>query len=120
VQLYVRMSIQGVADWDNVRTYLSRGWKPRTRDTVPEGFYVGSRKVAFDELEFGNVVCNRDRILMERPKKRDDAEKARDKAQQGDINAQIRGLMRDGEQFGLASAVETAKVGTMQDGIFRF
>ena len=120
VQLYVRMSIQGVPDWDNVRNYLSRGWKPRTRDTVPEGYSVGSRKVAFDELEFGNVVCNRDRILMERPRLMDEREKARDKAMQSDINSQIRGLVRDSEQYGLASGVETAKVGTLQDGVFRF
>jgi hypothetical protein len=120
VQMFVRYSIQGVADYDNVRNYYSHGWRPRSRKTVPEGYTVGSRKVAFDELDFGDVVCNRDRILMERPKDMHEREQALEKAQQNDISDQIKGLMRNNEQFGLASAVENAQVGTVSNGLFRF
>jgi hypothetical protein len=120
VQMYVRISIQGQPDYDNVRNYHSRGWRPRTRDTVPEGYAVGSRQVVFDELDFGNVVCNRDRILMERPRAMHEREQAWEKAQQNDISDQIKGMMRNNEQFGLASHVEVAKSGTVQDGLFRF
>lgn len=120
VQMFVRISIQGQPDYDNVRNYYSRGWRPRDRKTVPEGYAVGSRKVAFDELDFGNVVCNRDRILMERPRDMHEREQAWEKAQQNDINDQIKGMMRNNEQYGLASAVESAQVGTVSNGLFRF
>lgn len=88
VQLFVRTTIQGQTDYQSVRKALRAGWRPRSKDTVPEGFFPDTMRLSVD-TDFGDVVCNGDRILMERPKRLDDRDKAEIAAQNRDMNSLV-------------------------------
>lgn len=75
VQMFVRTVIGGQPDTQNIRQFLRRGWEPRLRETVPEGHFPDIVRLTMDK-DYGDVVGDHDRILMERPKWIDDREKA--------------------------------------------
>jgi hypothetical protein len=106
VQMWVRTSIQGQPDIDNVREYMSRGWKPRTKDSVPGERFISARRLCMDETDFGNVVAKRDRMLFERPRALHEREKAREDALLMDMNKLIRQRREDGRAEGLKVGFE--------------
>ena len=67
VQRWVRTQIGGKADPSNVFKSANVGWKPRTADSVKQGFMVPTIEYNGD-----NVIGLHDTILMERPRALDD------------------------------------------------
>lgn len=67
VQMLVRSSIQGQTDHRNLLAHFRQGWEPRRRETVPDGYFPDTVRLAVDR-DYGDVVGDHDRILMERPR----------------------------------------------------
>ena len=67
VQRFVRIRIQNEDDFGNLYKKLREGWRPRTKDSVPEGFFAMSNPLKVGDVDFGNVVGSYDMVLVERP-----------------------------------------------------
>lgn len=68
VQRWVRMSLKGKNDAENLNTMARQGWRPRPLDSVPEG----SRKnysTMKDPRSTGSFLVNKDLVLCHMPKR---------------------------------------------------
>lgn len=68
VQRFVRMSVKGKNDGENLTAMARQGWRPRTLESVPEG---GRRDFSTmkDPRTGGSLIVNGDLILCEMPKR---------------------------------------------------
>lgn len=72
VQRWVRTSVLGTEDVSNVMRKQNEGWVPRPADSMPVGFFAP----VVNNARYGNVICNGDAILMERPTSTHERQKA--------------------------------------------
>lgn len=84
-QLWVRTTLMGMDDSANVHQHLMEGWKPRSAASVPKGFYCS--KAVFGD--YGDVIANKDSILMERPQWMGDKVRA---SQASQSRAKVKGI----------------------------
>lgn len=63
VQRWVRTKLEGHDDPGNLVRRLNQGWRPRSADTIPKGFFAPT----ISHGEYGNVIGTHDMLLMERP-----------------------------------------------------
>lgn len=123
-QVYVTYRIHGEENLKQVMEYLQRGFRARQRDTVPSGFHVFSMKMDRTNMfgvDFGNVVCNQDRILMTRPTELGKRERNLAASQDEEIRAQIlQGAQ--GLEIGVKPIYHDTQVGQYDPGSdsFRF
>lgn len=75
VQRWVRLSLVGQADANNVKTQERQGWRPRTLESVPEGDR-GNYPTMKDPRSTGAIIVNKDVVLCEMPKRLFDQMKA--------------------------------------------
>lgn len=71
-QRWVRTSIMAVDDIDNLAKKRNQRWSPRRKDTVDPTYFTPT--ILHSSL--GDVICKGDSILMERPKKFGDKQRA--------------------------------------------
>lgn len=64
-QRWVRVTVMGTEDFSNLMRRRNEGWNPRRPDSLPNGYFAPV--VAHASL--GNVICNGDMVLMERPER---------------------------------------------------
>lgn len=72
VQRWVRTSVLGTDDTSNIMRKHNEGWHPRSADTIPNGYFAP----IVAHARYGNVISNGDMILMERPVKTHERQKA--------------------------------------------
>jgi hypothetical protein len=75
VQRWIRLSLLGQADPNNVKTQERQGWRPRTLESVPEGDR-GNYPTMKDPRSTGAMIVNKDLVLCEMPKRLFDQMKA--------------------------------------------
>ncbi|MEQ8226718.1 MAG: hypothetical protein RIA64_01430 [Rhodospirillales bacterium] len=74
-QRWVRTMADGKPDAQNLAKRLNRGWQPRSADTVPKGTFCPT----IQHGEFAGVVGIEGMILMERPLKRQMAQRRKNR-----------------------------------------
>ncbi len=68
VQRWVRLSLKGQADANNVKAQERQGWRPRTLESVPEGDRRNYPTMK-DPRSTGTFLVNKDLVLCEMPKR---------------------------------------------------
>lgn len=68
VQRWVRMSLKGKSDAENLNTMARQGWRPRALDTVPEGARKNYSTMK-DPRSTGSFLVNKDLVLCHMPKR---------------------------------------------------
>lgn len=72
VQRWVRDKLIGQDDASNLMKKQNEGWSPRPAETIPQGFFAPT----INHARYGNVISNGDAVLMERPEKTHERQKA--------------------------------------------
>lgn len=94
VQRWVRMSLKGKSDGENLNTMARQGWRPRALESVPEGDRKNYSTMK-DPRSTGSFLVNKDLVLCHMPKRLFDQMSAYYKAKrQGQVQALVDGGLK--------------------------